>query len=228
MYDDEDSDGLLSALARLLARVVGHAEVAMIVAGVSTLVSGAQIFGETSKWLVAAAGLVALAYWALTLFSNRFTSLSIRISILGAQMALKTLSAAGRTGAAREVAISISYLESVKKRTLRAKIGLLLCSVLLLSTSFAFPGLELLDAAATSSGVLGLLFLRDALLEYRIRNGFFGTSRSEAKDLVEYLVSNSEDIDFTDGSGKLRRALEPEKQRQHLGDGRTAQDGAIA
>lgn len=228
MDDEKDSDGLLSALARLLTHVVGHAETAMAVAAISGFISGAQIFGEASKWLVGIAGLFAIAYWALTLFSNRFTSFSLRISILGAEIAMRTLSSAGRAVAAREVAISISYLESVKKRSLRAKIGLLVCSALLLSASFAFPQLELLDAAVTSSGVLGLLFFKDALLEYRIRNGFFGTNRSEARDLIEYLASNSEDIDFTDGSGKLRRALEPEKQRQPLGDSQSAHDGADA
>ena len=79
-----------------------------------------------------------------------------------------------------------------------------------------------------SSGVLGLLFLKEALLEYRIRNGYFGTNRSEARELIEFLVKNSDDIDFTDGSGKLRRALEPENQRQPLEGSQPAQGGAIA
>jgi hypothetical protein len=138
------------------------------------------------------------------------------------------LRAAGREGAAKEMAVSVSYLDSVKSRNLSAKVGLMLCSVTLLFVAFRFPELELIDLALVTSAVLGLLFLKEAVLEYRIRNGSFGTTHTEARELIEFLVKNSEDIDFTDGGGKLRKVLMPEKAPAGGRDVRIAQDGATA
>jgi hypothetical protein len=48
------------------------------------------------------------------------------------------------------------------------------------------------------------------ILAYRIQKGLFGTNRTEARALIEFIIKHSEDIDFTDSNGKLRRVLLPE------------------
>jgi len=57
-----------------------------------------------------------------------------------------------------------------------------------------------------------LLIIKEQLTEYRIRKGLFGTNRTETKALIEFIIKNSEDIDFTDSNGNLRRALLPETE----------------
>lgn len=59
---------------------------------------------------------------------------------------------------------------------------------------------------------LTLLIIKEQLLEYRIRKGIFGTNRTEAKALIEFLIKNSEDIDFTDSNGNIRRVLLPKAE----------------
>lgn len=54
------------------------------------------------------------------------------------------------------------------------------------------------------------LVLREQLLEYRIRKGLFGTNRTEARELIDFIIKNSDNLDFTDSNGNLRRALLPE------------------
>ncbi|MCW5206390.1 hypothetical protein VU08_05610, partial [Desulfobulbus sp. F5] len=40
--------------------------------------------------------------------------------------------------------------------------------------------------------------------------GLFGTNRTEARELIDFIIKNSENLDFTDSNGNLRRALLPE------------------
>ena len=60
--------------------------------------------------------------------------------------------------------------------------------------------------------LLSLLIVKEVLIEYRIKKGIFGTNRTEARALIEFIIKNSEDIDFTDSNGNLRRALLPESK----------------
>ncbi len=55
-----------------------------------------------------------------------------------------------------------------------------------------------------------LLIARELLAEYRIRKGLFGTNRTEARELIDFIIKNSDNLDFTDSNGNLRRALLPE------------------
>ncbi len=54
------------------------------------------------------------------------------------------------------------------------------------------------------------LFIKEQLLGYRIRKGLFGTNRTEARELIDFIIKNSDNLDFTDSNGNLRRALLPE------------------
>lgn len=54
------------------------------------------------------------------------------------------------------------------------------------------------------------LILKEQLLGYRIRKGLFGTNRTEARELIDFIIKNSDNLDFTDSNGNLRRALLPE------------------
>lgn len=223
----------LEKLARLAARVARSSAASAVFALASLGVSSYELltqspFGEISKLVL---GLVlggAVCYFALDTFASRFASLSLRMRLRGLEVTISRLRASGRESAAKELAVSVSYLDSVKSRNLRAKVVLMLCSAVLLVIAFRFPDLQLIEPALVSSAVLGLLFLKEAVLEYRIRHGLFGTNRTEARDLIEFLVQNSEDIDFTDGGGKLRRVLFPEKAPSGGRDVRAPQGGATA
>jgi hypothetical protein len=43
-----------------------------------------------------------------------------------------------------------------------------------------------------------------------VYKGLFGTNRTEARELIDFIIKNSDNLDFTDSNGNLRRALLPE------------------
>lgn len=55
-----------------------------------------------------------------------------------------------------------------------------------------------------------LVLIKDQLIEFRIKKGLFGTNRTEARELIDFIIKNSDNLDFTDSNGNLRRALLPE------------------
>jgi hypothetical protein len=59
-------------------------------------------------------------------------------------------------------------------------------------------------------GFNGFVILKEFLLTYRIQKGLFGTNRTEARELIDFIIKNSDNLDFTDSNGNLRRALLPE------------------
>ena len=54
------------------------------------------------------------------------------------------------------------------------------------------------------------LYIKEQLLEYRISKGLFGTNYTEARELIDFIIKNSDNLDLTDSNGNLRRALLPE------------------
>ncbi len=58
--------------------------------------------------------------------------------------------------------------------------------------------------------LVSFLVIKEQLLEYRISKGLFGTNPTEARDLIDFIIKNSDNLDFTDSNGNLRRALLPE------------------
>lgn len=47
-----------------------------------------------------------------------------------------------------------------------------------------------------------LLLIREKLVQFRVNSGFYGQNESEAREIINFILSNSNDIDFTDGGKK--------------------------
>ncbi|MEM9276588.1 MAG: hypothetical protein AAGA80_27145, partial [Cyanobacteria bacterium P01_F01_bin.143] len=47
-------------------------------------------------------------------------------------------------------------------------------------------------------GLISLLFLYLVVLNFRIRQGWYGGNESEAREIINFALRNSDDIDFTD------------------------------
>ncbi|MGK5148516.1 hypothetical protein NDX95_11190 [Enterobacter roggenkampii] len=60
--------------------------------------------------------------------------------------------------------------------------------------------------------VLYVLFeVKDQVVSYRVAKGFFGTTTTEAIELIKFIRDNIEDIDSGDGGGTGRKVLNPIK-----------------
>ncbi len=112
----------------------------------------------------------------------------------------------------QDVALSLTYLGHLKRSYWSLKLILSLCVGFFFGLSWIFPQMNLSFLPVILFSFIILLIFKEQLLEYRIRNGLFGTNRTEAKALIEFIIKNSEDIDFTDSNGNLRRALLPEAE----------------
>lgn len=126
---------------------------------------------------------------------------------------------------AKQMAISLTYLDHIKEQHLRTKVFLLLCAGLMAILNIKFPGLELMNLVTVAIVFEGLIALKELLIEFRIRKGLFGTNSTEARELINFIIQNSKDIDFTDGDGKLRRALLSNKNSEVKQTTGTIHDG---
>jgi hypothetical protein len=217
--DDHENErpSFLVKLAKVVAPFVHHAYVSALLGVIgATLPLLFKVFGEDSNIpLGALIGAVA-GYFALNIITDRLAKsvLDVEISVVSLTVRLMRLSLAERAAAAKEMALSLTYLGKLKERHSYIKLALLVCAVALVGLSFRFPDLDLFEFATVSIAALGLLVLKEAVVEYRIRNGLFGTTRSEARELIDFIVENSDDIDFTDSNGNLRKALLPEDSKR--------------
>jgi hypothetical protein len=57
------------------------------------------------------------------------------------------------------------------------------------------------------TSVVMLAYVRSALIAYRISNGYFGSNRAEATDLISFIVNNTDDIDSSGGK-KMNKAYQ--------------------
>lgn len=211
--DDNEPRGLLETMARAISPLVHHAVISILAALVGLLAPLLYIlFGESYDFPIGILIGIVVAYFGLNVLTDRVTRtfLDVEISVLNLTVRLMRLTIAERTVAAREMALSLTYLGKLKQRHSTIKLALLACAGTLAILSFKFPTLDLLDLATVAIATLGLLALKEAVVEYRIRSGLFGTTRSEARELIDFIVKNSDDIDFTDSNGNLRKALLPE------------------
>ncbi|MCI5197014.1 MAG: hypothetical protein D3919_12465 [Candidatus Electrothrix sp. AW5] len=112
--------------------------------------------------------------------------------------------------ATRKLALPITYLHHIEQSNWKIKINLSFCAGIFFSLNWKFPQVNLLILPLVLLVLLSLLIIKEQLMEYRIKKGLFGTNRTEAKAIIEFIIKNSEDIDFTDSNGNLRRALLPE------------------
>jgi hypothetical protein len=59
--------------------------------------------------------------------------------------------------------------------------------------------------------LLVALYINQKALTYRIRKGVYGTNAYEARELIAYIISNSDKEDFFDGDDPKRLLLPPEQ-----------------
>jgi hypothetical protein len=49
-----------------------------------------------------------------------------------------------------------------------------------------------------SAGIL-LVTLKEQIVSYRVKKGIFGQNESEAREIIRFILNNSDNIDFADG-----------------------------
>lgn len=126
----------------------------------------------------------------------------------------------------KEIAISLTYLFNLKKKNRLTKILLVLCGITLALLNNYYSEWNLLKLSMICIATWGLIVLKETIVEFRIRKGWFGTNKYEAKVLINFLIKNSNDIDFTDGNGKLKRTLFPDTTSSQEGV-KPTEDGVI-
>ena len=109
-------------------------------------------------------------------------------------------------------AVSIVYLEYVKKKYLRIILSILFMALVV---EFAFILLKVkLSLHFFNLSLVGcsvILILRLQLVTYRVANGVFGSNHKEAKELLLFIIHNADKINLTDDDGRPKRALLPEQ-----------------
>ncbi|WPD22765.1 MAG: hypothetical protein SD837_21585 [Candidatus Electrothrix scaldis] len=116
------------------------------------------------------------------------------------------------SAAKKKVALSLIFLRKTHYYNQHLKIFLVIFSGIFCFLSWQFAQVDLSSLSIVLLALSSLLIIREQLIAYRIRRGLFGTNRTEARALIEFIIKNSEDIDFTDSNGNLRRALLPEAE----------------
>ena len=107
----------------------------------------------------------------------------------------------------RQYALSLSYLEHVRKRYFRPKIALLCVAVFGVACWWVLDDLRPLNVALVAFAGFLLLIAREVVVGYRIVHGYFGNTESEVREFVKFITEHRADIDFTDRGGKRRPAL---------------------
>lgn len=62
-------------------------------------------------------------------------------------------------------------------------------------------------------GSVVLITLESLIFNYRINKGWYGSNESEAREIIDFIVKNSDDIDFTDGNNP-KSIIKPEDIKQ--------------
>ncbi|HEY0602148.1 MAG TPA: hypothetical protein VGD58_04510, partial [Herpetosiphonaceae bacterium] len=89
----------------------------------------------------------------------------------------------------------------------------------LIEASLLLSALGLLFVSARQAGLIVLLVLilfiiRINIIKFRIRKGYYGTNEYEAREIIQFILDNSQSIDFTD-DGTPKRIVTPE-DLEHL------------
>lgn len=101
------------------------------------------------------------------------------------------------------------FLLNEKKKYFKCKLIAVL--VLMISaTSIAFLGVPY-GAIFIGVALYVLFELKDQVVSYRVGKGYFGTTTSEAIELIKFIRENIDDIDSGDGGGAGRKILNPIK-----------------
>ena len=136
-------------------------------------------------------------------------ALTVRLAVRLGNLIVKALLLGVTT---KELVLSLTYLRHLKRDNQRLKLILFICAGFFFGLSWKFPEMNLSVIGLMLLGLISLLIAKELLVEYRIRKGLFGTNSTEARTLIEFIIKHSEDIDFTDSNGNLRRALLPEAE----------------
>ena len=165
-------------------------------------------WSKASDWGITA-GVVAVAVSVLAnaLFDRSSSTILIRTLLIRRRLVRLNISSRPKPN---EVAISLTYLGHLRRSSATPKIVLALAASTSAVAHLRYPDLSLLPIALVCTTILALISLKEMLVEFRVRRGYFGTTRSEAKDLIAFMIANAKDIDFHDDSGALRRALIPQ------------------
>jgi hypothetical protein len=107
-------------------------------------------------------------------------------------------------------ALSLTYYKHIKRQYLYPKIGLLTVAVGGVAGWMFLDDVRPLKIAAVAVVCFLLLLVREAVLRFRVENGYFGGTESEVRDFVKFIIGRRGDIDFTDQGGKRRPSLVPE------------------
>jgi hypothetical protein len=203
---------VLKALLETVAKVTHSYAMSFVVSIASLVVCVAQLSSsDIFSWKVALVGISAGLFFAVGLLTNRIRQRMLFLEVsTGIRVRVMLDQAKEKADTAKEVALSLTYLGHLRKRHFRVKVFLLASSAALAVLGIKFPTFDLLALASTPVAFFALILLKELVIEYRIRHGFFGTSQSEAREMIRFLIENSTDIDFTDSGGKLRRTLLPE------------------
>lgn len=95
-------------------------------------------------------------------------------------------------------AISQDYLRHLKKRYFWPKLGLLTATACSAAGWLIYQDTRLLKIGTVAFVCFLLLTIREAVVGFRIANGYFGTTESEVRDFISFVGAHRNDIDFTD------------------------------
>lgn len=101
------------------------------------------------------------------------------------------------------------FLLNEKNKMLKTK-TIAALTIILSALAVAFLGLPIWTVCI-GSVILLLAELKDQIVSFRVSRGFFGTTTSEAIQLIKFIRENSEQFDSNNGDGGRRKILNPER-----------------
>ncbi|PFU70356.1 hypothetical protein [Bacillus thuringiensis] len=118
--------------------------------------------------------------------------LSVTMAILSSKQSKSRKKEKEEKGNKNSLIISALFLESKLKKIYKAYIIIGLGSIMLLGTSFYFVVPSYINVIPLVFAILTCSY--QFLLNYRIKNGLFGTNDYEAKELIEFIIQNNDKI----------------------------------
>lgn len=104
--------------------------------------------------------------------------------------------------------IAIVYLNKIKHDNIPAKILTISCSIFSAWYFFYVTKNEIcVSAFMANTLIFTIIEIKEFVIGYRIQKGYFGTNRSEARELVLFMLKNSSNIDFNNDNGEFRKVL---------------------
>lgn len=67
-------------------------------------------------------------------------------------------------------------------------------------------------------GLILALYVKQKILEYRIKNGYYGTNQSEAREIISFILDNSDDFNNFNGYDKVFPKIEKQEILKGIND----------